>query len=164
MLSRRGPTPVLYIPSSILKQQNLEILISSINVPDAAISISQGAPCPLDTFLIPAVEIPISSSGLQTTLSYPVHKAFVLAEGFDGLLAVLRLLSRTTFQSPSDQTLVNNIVNVNAPIMRRNAGNVTLINSERAESGLDAIRADIKTAPKFEHGWMESISLSFWRN
>ncbi|KAI9858883.1 MAG: hypothetical protein M1824_004048 [Vezdaea acicularis] len=79
----------LNVPSPLLRDNNLELLVTSINT-NVDSSVTQ---LTADAALVPSLETPASSTGRHTRVTYPVHRAILCGEGIDGAVAYGRSLS-----------------------------------------------------------------------
>jgi hypothetical protein len=140
----------LYIPSSLLENLNLEILITSVNSEHG-----QSAEVPTEAFLSPAVGVPTAFDGRRVTVNQPVHHSLLVAQGFEELVASIELLAATRFETKEDEeavTLVANLAGSNAQSQTR----VLTSDIARAEKGLEAIRQSTSKATTYEHEWLGS--------
>lgn len=84
-MGQAGQNPLLHtlqIPSPFLRQNNVEILVSTLNVNGNAQSVEQAS---LDeAILVPSLTTPTSAGGRVGFVRYPVHKALIVTEGVSG--------------------------------------------------------------------------------
>ncbi|KAL9618118.1 MAG: hypothetical protein Q9160_007125 [Pyrenula sp. 1 TL-2023] len=156
LTASRAAIETLPIPSRLLRDHNLEILIGSINSTGGDPTSSNDRNVSSDVLLSPTVDIPTSSSGRTTTVRFPVHKAFLVAKGFDELLLLFRLLSITQGSQQNAWELVERICDMRASVQGFSSSSVVPINSSIANQGLESIREDLTKTPDYERLWRES--------
>lgn len=143
--------PTISVPSSVLKNGNLEILVSSLG----ADAVPPGVQVTADTFLVPIVPIRTSHSGRHNFVRYPVHRTLVCGSGVDGLLAYSGLVSRSATRE--DGKLVYGAIEL--PVENKDAHSddrIAFVDLEEAVTGLDRFRESVKNAPDYERGWNKS--------
>jgi hypothetical protein len=155
--------PVLYVPSSVLERNNIEILVSTISAPQNGQLLQAAQTIPSDAFLSPSVGTPTAASGRQVTIAQPVHNCLLVADGLDELVVAAELLASTDFSAIEDRDSVKVAVSLDVN-QKKESGQVGVINTKEAEEGLAAIRRSIVEAPEYEHKWMGSgmPTLSSW--
>lgn len=91
-MGQAGQTPLLQtlkIPSPFLRQNSIEILVSTLNVRGDGVPIEQA---PLEeAILVPSLATPTSAGGRVGFVRYPVHKAIIVTEGVAGAVQYGRL-------------------------------------------------------------------------
>lgn len=155
MPAPRAAIETIPIPSRFLDDHNLEILIGSINSTGGPTS-ANNKNVSLDVFLSPAVDIPTSSSGRTTTVHFPVHRAFLVANGFDELLLLFRILSITGGSRQNGRGLVERVFDAGGSVQGFSSSSMIAINSSTANQGLGLIRENLTKASDFERLWRES--------
>lgn len=141
----------LYLPSTILYNHNLEILLQTSTAPAAE---QEGR---VQSFLVPGLETPSSFTGRYSTITYPVHKALVPVQGLDGVRALL----------PSKFSAGPNVgENMVLAVIDTSWGNfnssdealhpLTPINLNRAEEAIATFRKSLDNSFNYEHSWFES--------
>ena len=147
----------LHVPSRVLQKNNLEVLISSLNL-DAAPDNEV-----LDAILVPPLQTPIAASGRAGYVRYPVHKALLVGEGIDGCMAVGRLwpLFEENMTEQSTDELVMPAINL--PYGQQN-DHMRFVDVNEAKLALDLFRDDVSNGPVFSHKWQSSgmPALSQW--
>ncbi|KAJ5794974.1 hypothetical protein N7457_001573 [Penicillium paradoxum] len=139
--------PTISVPSSILKNGNLEILVSSIGSEPNPNATTFHA----DTFLVPTVTIQTSHSGRNNFVRYPVHRTLVCGSGVDGLLSYSTMMGRSD--------LKNEAASVHGAIALTGAGQnptnqrVSFVDVDRAAAALDKFRESVHNASDYERGW-----------
>lgn len=147
--TRRATLEVISIPSDTLQRWNLELLVWNVK------SSANSDRLPADVLLIPRVETQTSFDGRQVSINQPVHGAFLVADGFDDLVASIRMLAATDFRTTEDKQAVNIIANIPNSDLGQSSG-VLISDVSRAEMGLGAIRTSISQAQTYEHEWLAS--------
>ena len=151
-LPTRSTLPIMYIPSPILENLNVEFLVGAV-ADDQNIGVS----VPAETFLVPAVGVPTAFDGRQVTVNQPVHHALITSEGFDELLSAIQLVSATKFMSQADRssiTIASDLHNVQSA--SKSESHVKVVDVSKAEEGLAAIRESVSKATIYEHKWIAS--------
>lgn len=141
----------LYLPSIILHNHNLEILVRAAST---QVDEQEGR---AQTLLMPGLETPSSSTGRYSTITYPVHKALVLAQGLDGVKALLP--STSAIDSKVGENMVLAVINTSWGSL--SSDNEVLhplhpINLDRAEEAIATFRRSLDNSFNYEHAWFES--------
>ncbi|KAL8755716.1 MAG: hypothetical protein Q9184_004714 [Pyrenodesmia sp. 2 TL-2023] len=151
-LEQRYPlVRTLYLPSMILHNHNLEILIQAANTQAEE---QEGT---AQTLLVPGLETPSSSNGRFSTIAYPVHKALILAQGLVGVRALLP--STSAIDSKVGENMVLAVINTSWGSL--SSDNEVLhplhpINLDRAEEAIATFRRSLDNSFNYEHAWFES--------
>ena len=155
--------PVLRIPADALSRNNVEILVSAISSRVLTEANFKRNRTTSDVFLSPTVGTPSSHGGRQSMISLPVHKALLVAKDLNELVKAAELFASTDFLSPTERQMAELAVNLAVGIDNR-PGGLIVVDLEKAEEGLNAIRTSTKEATTYEHKWMESgmKDLSIW--
>ncbi|EHY54930.1 hypothetical protein HRR83_005811 [Exophiala dermatitidis] len=155
--------PVLYIPSSVLERNNMEILVSSISGLKPGELLQGAQTVPADAFLSPSIGTPTAFNGRQTTISQPVHNTLLVTKGMDQLLSAAELLASTDFAAIEDRNAVRLAVNLE-DIKANDSEQVLILDVAKAEQGLAAIRRSVSEATTYEHKWVDSgmPAMSTW--
>ena len=82
--------PITYVPAPALRDQGLEILIASVNGPDAKERTDSTTPS--GALLSPILGSPILLGGRQSLIRQPVHRAMLVARRVNELLGAAELL------------------------------------------------------------------------
>ncbi len=140
----------LYLPSTVLYNHNLEVLLQTASAPAEEQEGTQ-------TFLVPGLETPTSSTGRYSTITYPVHRALILVQGLDGVRMLLP--SKSSAGSSAGENMVLAVINTSWGNL--NSGNETLhplipINLKRAEEAIATFRKSLDNSFNYEHAWFES--------
>lgn len=149
----------LSLPSHTLQSHNLEILIqATFDQPEE----NDVAP---HQYLVPGLETQASASGRLSTVTYPVHKALVLAQGGDALR--IRLPSRPGKRSSVGGNMVTAAVDTpweKLSSVEEPLHPVMPINLDRAEEAISMFRESLDNSFDYEHAWFESglPKLSTW--
>jgi hypothetical protein len=143
--------PTISIPSTILKRNNIEILVSSLGTR----SEPEGSHFVADTFLVPTVTIRTSHSNRRNAVRYPVHKSLVCGSGVGDLLAYNRIM----FQSDlgNDASSIHGVIDL--PVGQEETkgnSNVAFVDTRQADEALRKFRESAKNATDYEHGWTTS--------
>ncbi|KAL9594987.1 MAG: hypothetical protein Q9219_006715 [cf. Caloplaca sp. 3 TL-2023] len=136
---------------ALLLRHNLEVLVQ----PTLAQSEENGLGA--QTYLIPGLETPASATGRLSTISYPVHKALILAQGLSDIKALLP--SRTSEGQPITRDMITAVVNTSWDSLSA-AGQpmspVHPINLDRAEQAIATFRQSLDNSFDYEHAWFQS--------
>lgn len=149
------PFPTLLIPAPVLQRNNIELLVSSVNAPLGSGGLANGTTTPSDAFLSPTVSTPTNASGRQTTINQPVHKSLIVAKDLNELMGVTRLFASTRFSSKSEAQMVDVVVNLTG-VTGKQVEQVTVVDAQKAEAGLQALRLSVGNATTYEHNWLDS--------
>ncbi|PLB45948.1 hypothetical protein P170DRAFT_390298 [Aspergillus steynii IBT 23096] len=139
--------PTISVPSSILKQGNLEILVSSLG----ADTELPGTRFTAETFLVPTVTIQTSHSGRHNVVRYPVHRAIVCGRGVDGLLAYSNLVARSDLKKETGS--VYGAIELAASDPKKHNDRVAFVDIDQAEDALGKFRESVQNASLYERGW-----------
>lgn len=155
--------PTLLVPASVLKRNNVEILVSCVNAPTARGGLGNGTATTSDAFLSPTVSTPSNASGRRSIINQPVHKSLLVAEDLNELVGVAKLLASARFSSESEAQMVDVIVILEGS-NRNRIEQTMMLDAQKAEAGLEAIRSSLEQATTYEHNWLESgmPDLSRW--
>jgi hypothetical protein len=135
------------VPSPILKNGNLEILVSTLaSGPDL-----NAATFHADTFLVPTVTIQTSHSGRHNVVRYPVHRTIVCASGVDGLLSYSTIMGRSDLKN--EAASVRGAVQLAVADQKSTNKQVSLVHVDRANTALDSFRESVHNASDYERGW-----------
>ncbi|KAJ6007506.1 hypothetical protein N7540_011482, partial [Penicillium herquei] len=141
--------PTVAVRSPILKNGNLEILVSSIG----SESNSTGTALTADTFLVPTITIPISQTGRHNFIRYPVHRSIVCGKGADGLLAFSSLIGQSELKNEVES--VRGAIELS--VEQQSSGErLSFVDIERATKALDTIRESVQNATEYQRGWSGS--------
>ncbi|KAJ5626637.1 hypothetical protein N7528_004064 [Penicillium herquei] len=141
--------PTVAVRSPILKNGNLEILVSSIG----SESNSTGTALTADTFLVPTITIPTSHTGRNNFIRYPVHRSIVCGKGADGLLAFSSLIGQSDLKNEVES--VRGAIELS--VEQQSSGErLSFVDIERATKALDSIRESVQNATEYQRGWSGS--------
>ncbi|KAF2663261.1 hypothetical protein BT63DRAFT_394111 [Microthyrium microscopicum] len=105
---------ILQSDSPLLKQFNLEILISTLNVNTTSVNSSNLSSSTeissLDAILALRLESPASAAGGYSSVEYPIHKALLVGAGLNDILSLgtfTGLQNITTLPSDMIQTVID---------------------------------------------------------
>ncbi|KAJ5146215.1 uncharacterized protein N7515_000779 [Penicillium bovifimosum] len=139
--------PTISVPSPILKNGNLEILVSTLSSgPDL-----DAATFHADTFLVPTVTIQTSHSGRHNVVRYPVHRTIVCANGVDGLLSYSAIVGRADLKN--EAVSVHGVVQLAVNDQKPTNKQVSVVDVDRANAALDSFRESVHNASDYERGW-----------
>ncbi|KAL8786056.1 MAG: hypothetical protein Q9213_003039, partial [Squamulea squamosa] len=149
----------LSIPSLALHRHNLEILIQA-----ASGQSEEDAPG-TQPYLTPGLETPASATGRFSTVTYPVHKALILAQGDNAFRTLLALRSIENSEVEKDMVTAvvdtpwNDLNSLESPFRPINP-----INLQRAEEAIATFRKSLDNSFNYEHAWFTSglPKLSTW--
>ncbi|KAI0169570.1 hypothetical protein GGR52DRAFT_550597 [Hypoxylon sp. FL1284] len=141
----------IHVSSATLNGHNLELLLTELN-PLASAQEMGALEGFQDSVLVPAVDIPTSSTGRHTPITTPVHKALIVA---DGILGAASVISAPPLESKSVVTAAVNLPEYKpadtSPLLP-----FTPLDLGTASIGLGLVRKDLKNAIEFEHLWFQS--------
>jgi chemotaxis protein histidine kinase CheA len=159
--SPKSALPVLLIPSPVLQNLNMEILISSVNAPASTVKSTGNVPS--DALVSPFITIPAATDGRQSVISQPVHRTLLVMSGLDQLLSVAELLARTRFASETEKKLVDVVVDTTGEMKTSDLKTIA-VSTVKAEEGLRIVREAFANATQYEKAWTESgmPALSRW--
>ncbi|KKY24181.1 hypothetical protein UCRPC4_g02547 [Phaeomoniella chlamydospora] len=149
----RTAIPTISVPSPLLREHNLEILVSSISSNGLAYPSSRISS---DVFLTPFAETPTSVSGRQTIVSFPVHKTLVLANGVDEFQSLSQILALTSYNSTSERELVDSMVNLPGTAGKLQSERIRMLDISSVEDDLKEARRSIEHTPRFGVSWTGS--------
>ncbi|KAJ5775373.1 uncharacterized protein N7511_000384 [Penicillium nucicola] len=139
--------PTISVPSPILRDGNLEILVSTIgSEPDP-----NAATLHADTFLVPTVTIQTSHSGRHNLVRYPVHRSIVCGSGVDGLLAYSTMMGRSDLKH--EIASVRGAIELSVADQESQNEQISLVDIERASTALDKFRESVQNAGDYGRGW-----------
>ncbi|KAL9576306.1 MAG: hypothetical protein Q9212_007215, partial [Teloschistes hypoglaucus] len=150
----------LFVPSPILQNHRLEILIQA-----ASEQSEDGNNGGAQMYLVPGLESPISFAGSYQTITYPVHKALVLAQGLKSTRALLS--PRPGNKAGAGEEMVMAVVNTPwsslSPAFEP-LHPIKAINIDRAEEAIATFRKSLDNSFNYEHEWFDSAlpQLSTW--
>ncbi|OXV06301.1 hypothetical protein Egran_05930 [Elaphomyces granulatus] len=143
--------PTISVPSMILKKNNIEILVSSLETR----SEPEGSHFVADTFLVPTITIGTSHSGRRNAVRYPVHKSIICGSGVGDLLAYSRIMFRSDLDS--DASSIHGVIDL--PVgQEETKGNsdIAIVDTRQADEALRKFRESVENAADYEHGWTTS--------
>ncbi|RAL12739.1 uncharacterized protein BO97DRAFT_368218 [Aspergillus homomorphus CBS 101889] len=158
LLIRYGPVsqsipndllPTISVPSPILKNGNLEILITSLGADTRA-----NTKFTADTFLVPTVTIQTSHSGRHNMVRYPVHRSLVCGSGVDGFLSFSGLMARSDLKKETGSVFGAIELPVTNP--EKYNGRVAFVDIDKADDALTKFRESVQNASLYERGWNSS--------
>ena len=138
------------IPSRVLEKNNLEILITSLNL-DATQDTEM-----VEAILVPPLQTPIAASGRAGYVRYPVHKALLVGEGIDGCMAVGKL--SPLFDREEAIADLKDLIytTVNLPQKQQEHNNTHFVDIDDAGRALNLFRENISNGPVFSEKWQSS--------
>jgi len=138
------------IPSRVLEKNNLEILITSLNL-DATHETEL-----VEAILVPPLQTPIAASGRAGYVRYPVHKALLVGEGIDGCMSVGKL--SPLFEREEDIADLKDLIytTVNLPQKQQEHNNTHFVDVDDAGRALNLFRENISNSPVFSEKWQSS--------
>ncbi|CAI7659073.1 unnamed protein product [Penicillium bialowiezense] len=139
--------PTISVPSPILKEGNLELLVSTLG----SETDQNAATFNADTFLVPTVTIQTSHSGRHNAIRYPVHRTIVCGSGVDGLLSYSTMIGRSNLKN--EVSSIRGAIELAAADQKSTSERVSLVDSDRASAALDKFRESVDNARDYERGW-----------
>ncbi|CRG87248.1 hypothetical protein PISL3812_04265 [Talaromyces islandicus] len=139
-----GACPMLSIPSPVLKNGNIEILVGAIGTGSepTGVSITE------ETLLVPTLSIPTSSDDTPSVIQYPVHKTVICGSGPDGLFAYSGLLGRANLGTA--EQLVHGAIELAS---KQKSSKVTFVDTAVADTALAKFRESVQFVSEYERGW-----------
>jgi hypothetical protein len=165
LMSQRKLFPTLTIPSPILRQHNMEILISTIHT-HADSSTSKRVVKSRDAILVPSLETPASENGRFSVVKYPVHKALVFGEGPHSCVAFGKYMAATNDGDlPTDAIKV--ALDVPGTKLSRSGdtdGQCVIVNTNLGSAALAKFRESVENVTAYERDWFKSgiVALTEW--
>src|ERR1700761_7602324 len=150
----------VYVPSPILRQYKLELIISSLQI-DVSLptQASQTGDSILDNLLVPNLVASASSSGGYSSVTYPVHKTVLLGNSLKDLVSLGRFMV-TAGSSNLPMNLVKLAIadNISTPSNAEKSDNddVTVVNIQEAETAISQFRESVQNAVAYEHAFFGS--------
>lgn len=139
--------PTISVPSSILKNNNLEILVSTLG----SETDQNAATFDADTFLVPTVTIQTSHSGRHNVVRYPVHRTIVCGSGVDGLLSYSTMIGRSNLQN--EVSSIRGAIELAVKDQKSTSEHIYLVDIDRASAALQIFRESAHNAKDYERGW-----------
>ena len=144
------------MPCQILREHNIEILLSTLPSADAASIVGAGLE---ETVLVPLLGTPMSFSGNVSLIRHPVHRSLLLGEGLAGCAE----LGGWFGGSKLDQNAASSVqaalnfrrhpANVDE---QREPQNFPVIDLEQAVEALALLRKSNENAAQYADGWQKS--------
>ena len=144
------------IPSSTLRNNELEILIQAINPSQENISLEA------HNLLMPGLEIRNSSVARYSVIRYPVHKALILGEGPSSFPTYTTI---TKTQYPEGEMLKGAMCTSWIDTLEHESNALVVpVNIDHAEAALTTFRQSVDNSVSYEHTWFSSgvHNLSRW--
>lgn len=149
---------ILSVPSRVLGKQNIEMLVSTLNINAPTAASAAATESSMDTILVPKIQA--TQSARIPPVPYPVHKTIVLGEGIDSAVAYGK------FTSDCVEEMDNMVkVAIELPTPPTSEGSAhTAVNIATATQGLDAFRMSVANSQTYERNWFASnlYTLSEW--
>ncbi|RDW61883.1 uncharacterized protein DSM5745_10555 [Aspergillus mulundensis] len=142
--------PTISVPSQLLKNANLEILVTSLGTQ----TDMSRAQLTSDTFLVPTVTIQTSHTGRHNVVRYPVHRSIVCAEGVDGLLACSGLIAQADLRKEAGSIFAAVELGGSGPAINDNR--IAFVDTNKAGEALDKFRESVRNVLVYERGWSNS--------
>lgn len=149
----------MHIPSPTLKRLNLEILVSSLNIPS-----SSSPPLSVEELyelaLAPTAETPKSFHGSVSYVLYPVHKAVIVADGLKDCLSLGQYLPSKGLEISNGSGAVQIALNLPSSLLGGADGtfakNVAVLDMKEAAKALNIFRESTENGTAYEKGWFSS--------
>ena len=155
----------LLVPSSMLKANNLEIIVLPINQRMFDVDSVKQQITTEDLLLAPLLEAAVPSGSRYTAITYPVHKAIILCDGVRDCLIVGRFILSTTLQRPPEtiKVVVDLAARLGPPEPDARDPTIT-VDTELASSALNRFRKSMQDATVYERDWLRSdvSTVSTW--
>ena len=163
----------MHIPSTLLRDHNLEILITPFNTHGVVSGDSERTEELEESILVPTLTMPNSTGGRVGFVRYPVHKALIVAEGINGaveygrlepmrangdlILAALSLPLRSVAgHTSSDQEVTENAIDIDLAVhalnrFRNSRADGGTYNSEWQTSRVSSVTDWLARSSKFSN-------------
>ena len=141
----------LSVPSSVLLKHKLEIFVQSSPVSSADADEDSGG------MLVPALTTPTSSRGGHSTVTYPVHKSLLYADGLGYAASISRSVANKLTKEHGQ--MVKGVVDGSWNNLRPSIGEVAsinLVNLNLAEIAIESLRKSLSQSPEYGHAWLDS--------
>lgn len=102
----------------------------------------------VESLLVPAMEIPTSSTGRHTNITTPVHKCLVVGEGLGGVVSLARFPS-------IDTDVLRTAINIRLP-EQDSATAFQTVDVNQGSAALESFRESVENAMKYEQQWFAS--------
>ncbi|KAL9100190.1 MAG: hypothetical protein Q9163_004411 [Psora crenata] len=141
----------LFIPSSKLYNHRLEFFVQATAASRADLADEASS------LLVPGLETASSPGGRLSTVTYPVHKSLVYANGL-GSLAYFAPIAND--DADGKQThMVKGVVDGSWTKLERGMGqptSISPINLNLAELAIETLRKSVQRSTEYEHAWFDS--------
>jgi hypothetical protein len=149
----------IYVPSPILQQYKLELIISSLQI-DVSLPTQpfQNGDSILDNLLVPNLVATASSAGGYSSVTYPVHKTILLGNGLKDLVSLGRFMASTESSNLPTDLVKLAILNISTTSKTENSekDDVTIVNVQEAEKAISQFRESVQNAVVYEQAWFGS--------
>lgn len=149
------PSPlynILSVPSRVLAKNNMEILVSTLNVNAPSPATASATESSKDAVLVPKLHV---TSARVSPVPYPVHKTLVLGKGLDSAVEYGQFVSKSMGEA-GKMIKVAIELPTPAPGVADDSTSTVSINTALGTEGLDAIRASVANSLDYEHKWFAS--------
>ncbi|KAF2743246.1 hypothetical protein M011DRAFT_481020 [Sporormia fimetaria CBS 119925] len=160
----RQPNPLYHklpTPSRVLRANNLEVLVSTLNIDVSKAPVKAALDDPLDTVLVPKLQA-TASSGVPTP--YPVHKTLVVGKGLESVLAYGTFAADMPSYAEAAIKVAADLPPLVKEIQSHAVDGPSIINVELGAEALASFRESIANSVNYERGWFRSgmQELSRW--
>ena len=138
----------MHVPSVDLEGSKLELLLMDID-PMPEVSGKTFVPPVEESLLVPSVEIP-AGEGRVTSVTTPVHKAILIADGFAGALHLSALAGSDTEQ------IIKSAVNMQGVPIEKLEAPFDIVDVGKAEDAIRLFRDGPQNAMAYERLWAAS--------
>src|ERR1700760_604117 len=150
----------VYVPSPILRQYKLELIISSLQI-DVSLptQASQTGDSILDNLLVPNLVASASSGGGYSSVTYPVHKTVLLGNSLKDLVSLGRfMVTAGSSNLPADIVKLAILDNISASSKteKSDSDDVTVVNIQEAENAISQFRESVQNAVAYEQALFRS--------
>lgn len=141
----------LSVRSSVLLKNRLEIFVQSIAASNADVDEDSGS------MLVPALTTPTSARGRLSTVTYPVHKSLLYANGFGYAASLCRSVATKILEEgePMVKGIIDGSWNSLRPSISE-ATSISPINLNLAEVAIESLRKSLSQSPEYSHAWLDS--------
>lgn len=142
----------LTIPSTILEQHKIELLINHVVFEEGKPIIANEVA--ISSLLVPSLDAQQSFSGRTTSVTLPVHKTVVLGEGLGGVLSIAGLLQSQEGKTAAKMVQITS--EVDWEILPSKQKGIILINTDRGQHAIKTFRQSLQNSITYEKEWLSS--------
>lgn len=162
----------LHVPSRLLKEHNLEILISALDLssnPPNQSPHTAGADELRRLALVPTAETPKTFRGVVSYITYPVHRALVLAEGIGGCLSIGKYAPPEVAEATETRDALKLALNIPSSTFGprsppKDISGLAILDIENGAKAIEVFRESNTNGTKYQQHWNHSgiSQISSW--